>query len=57
MTTRYISSYIDYSENLVDECNNTYHRSKKPIYADYSTLTEGRIIKLLNLKLVIEQGL
>ena len=34
--------YLGYLNKLVDECNNTYHRSigKKPINADYSALTE-----------------
>ena len=35
-------SYLYYLEKLVDEYNNTYHRSinKKPIHADYSPLSE-----------------
>ena len=35
-------SYLYYLEKLVDEYNNTYHRSidKKPIHADYSALSE-----------------
>ena len=36
------STYLDYLDKLVDEYNNTYHRSigKKSIDADYSALTE-----------------
>ena len=35
-------SYLYYLDKLVDEYNNTYHRSigKKPIDADYTALTE-----------------
>ena len=35
-------SYLGYLNNLVDRYNNTYHHStgEKPIYADYSALTE-----------------
>ena len=35
-------SYLYYLEKLVDECNNTYHRSidKKHIHADHSALSE-----------------
>ena len=53
-------SYLCYLNKIVDECNNTYHCSitKKPIDANYSALTEIRqILKLLNLKLVIESWL
>ena len=34
--------YLDYLKKLLNEYNNTYHRSawKKPIDADYSALTE-----------------
>ena len=52
--------YLGYFSGLVDEYNNTYHRSigKKPIYVDYSALIEklNRFIQLLNSKLVIESG-
>ena len=36
------NSYLRSLNKLVDECNNTYHRSigKKPIDTDYSALTE-----------------
>ena len=51
-------SYLPYSNELVNQYNDTFHHStnKKPINADYSALTEKlkRIIKLLNLKLMIE---
>ena len=42
MTTRNSCSYLGYLDRLVDEYNNTYHRSigKSPIDADYSALTE-----------------
>ena len=35
-------SYLGYLNKLVDEYNNTFHcfNDKKPIHADYSTLTE-----------------
>ena len=53
--------YIEYLNKLVDEYNNSYHCSivKKSIDADYFALTEkmNRLIKLLNLKLVIESEL
>ena len=46
---------------LVDERNNTYHRSidRKPINAEYSSLSEelSRMINLLSLNLVIESKL
>ena len=46
---------------LVDHYNNNHHRSigKKPIDADHYALADKieRILKLLNLKLVIESGL
>ena len=46
---------------LVDERNNTYHRSidRKPINAEYSSLFEElrRMINLLSLNLVIESKL
>ena len=37
-----IKPYLGFLNKLVDEYNNSYHRSvgKKPIDADYSTLTE-----------------
>ena len=54
-------SYLSYLNKLVDQYNNTYHHSinKKPIHADYSALTKklGPILKLLNLKLMIESEL
>ena len=54
-------SYYSYLNKLVDEYNNTHHRSinKKPIDADYTALSEKlrQILKLLNLKLVIESEL
>ena len=42
MAANDIKSYLYYLEKLVDEYNNTYHRSidKKPIHADYSALSE-----------------
>ena len=46
---------------LVDERNNTYHRSidRKPINAEYSSLSEELrgMINLLSLNLVIESKL
>ena len=54
-------SHLGYLNKLVDKYNDSYHCSvsKKPNDADYSALTEkmNRVIKLLNLKLVIESGL
>ena len=54
-------SYLGYLNKLVDEYNNSYHCSidKKPIGANYSVFTEksNRVIKFLNLKLVIESVL
>ena len=54
-------SYLGYLNKLVDAYNNSYHCSidKKPIGADYSVFTEksNRVIKFLNLKLVIESVL
>ena len=49
--------YFRYFNKLIDEYNSSYHHSivKKVIDADYSTLKKlSRILKLLNLKLVIE---
>ena len=42
MTTNNSKSYLGYLNKLVNEYNNTYHRSvgKKPIDADFSALTE-----------------
>ena len=42
MTTNESTSYLGYLNKLVEECNNTYHCciGKKPIYADYSALSE-----------------
>ena len=42
MTTNDTKSYLSYLNKLVDQCNNTYHRSfrKKPINVDYSALTK-----------------
>ena len=37
MTANYNKSYLGYLNKLVDEYNNSYHRS---IDADYSALTE-----------------
>ena len=41
MTTDNEKSCLGYSNNSVDECNNTYHYSigKRPVDADYSALT------------------
>ena len=54
-------SYLSYLNALVDQYNNTYHDSigKKPVHDYYSTLSEklNRVMKLLNLKLVIVSGL
>ena len=54
-------SYLSYLNALVDQYNNTYHGStgKKPLHDYYSTLSEklNRVMKLLNLKLVIVSGL
>ena len=50
-----------YLNRLVDQCNNTYHRSvdKKPPDTDYSALAEEieSIHKAPTFKLVIESGL
>ena len=42
MATNDSKYYLPYFNNLVDQCNNTYHHSinKKPINADCSALTE-----------------
>ena len=42
MTANDSKSYLRYLNKLVDEHNNSYHRSngKKPIEADYSVLTK-----------------
>ena len=42
MTANFSKSYLPYLNKLVNEHNNTYHHSidKKPINADYSSLTE-----------------
>ena len=42
MTAPDSHSYLDYLDKLMDEYNNTYHRSigKKPIHAEYSALSE-----------------
>ena len=42
MTANVSKSYLNYLNKLVDEYNNTYHRSvgKKPIDANYSALNE-----------------
>ena len=54
-------SYLSYLNKLVDQYNNNYHHSvgKKQVNAGYSALTEKlkRIMKLLNLKLIIESEL
>ena len=44
MTANDSKSYLSYLNKLVDQYNNTYHHSinKKPIKADYPTLTEKR---------------
>ena len=48
MTANDSKPYFGYLNKLVDDCNNTYHRSigKKPIDADYSALAEK--IELIN---------
>ena len=54
-------SYLYYLDKLVDEYNNTYHRSigKKPIDADYTALTKEieTVTKAPKLKLAIESEL
>ena len=42
MTANDNKSYVSYLNRLVDEYNNSYHRSigKKPVDADYSSLAE-----------------
>ena len=52
-------SYLLYLNKLLNQYNNTYHHSinKKPINADYSALTEKKLLKLtnfLNFKLMID---
>ena len=41
MTTNDSKSYLSYLNKLLDQYNNTYHRSinKKPFNVDYSALT------------------
>ena len=57
MTANDSNCCLSYSNKLVDQYNNSYHHSinKKPIKADYSTLTKKlrQTLKLLNLKLMI----
>ena len=61
MTANIIKSYLSYLNKFVAQYNNTYHHStgKEPINGNYSALTEKlrQILKLLNLKLVIESEL
>ena len=47
MTAYDIKSYLGYLNKLVDQSNNTFHRSigKKPVDAGYSVLTEKTDIK------------
>ena len=42
MTANHSKPYLSYLNKLLDQCNNTYHRSinKKPINAYYSDLNE-----------------
>ena len=42
MTANDSKPYLSYLNKLVDQYNNTYHRSidKEPINADYSAMTE-----------------
>ena len=42
MTANDSKSYLNYLNKLVDQYNNAYHQfiNKKPINADYSTLTK-----------------
>ena len=58
MTADNSNFYLAYLNKLVDQYNNTYLHSinKKPINADYSTLTEKMrpILVLLKLKLMIQ---
>ena len=58
MTANNSNFYLAYLNKLVDQYNNTYLHSinKKPINADYSTLTEKMrpILVLLKLKLMIQ---
>ena len=61
MTTRNSRSYLYCLDKLVDEYDNTYHRSfgKKHIDANYFAWPKKlrRILNKLNSKLVIESGL
>ena len=43
MTANASKSYRSYLNKLIDQYNNTYHDyiNKKPIYTDYSVLTEN----------------
>ena len=56
MTVDGSNSYLPYLNELVDQYNNTYHRSinKKPINDGYSALTEKIETNLKALKLMIE---
>ena len=60
MTADNKKSYLGYFNKLVDEYNNSYHRSidKKLTVADCSDVTESfnQVLKPLNLKFVIELG-
>ena len=71
MTASDSKSYLGYLNKLVDECNNTYHHSisKKPIDANYSTLTEkieknrkasnlnmAKELELLSLRIFFSKG-
>ena len=71
MTANDSKSYLGYLNKLVDEYNNSYHFSigKKPIHADYSTLTEeiesshiapkfkvGDAVKITEYKIIFSKG-
>ena len=52
MTANGSKSYRSYLNKLIDQYNNTYHDyiNKKPIYTDYSVLTENIETNLKALK-------
>ena len=61
LTANDIKSCLGFLNELIDKCNNSYHRSisKKGIYADYFALNNEikKILKPLKLMLVIELGI
>ena len=58
MTSISKTVYIDKLDDIVNECNNTYHRAirMKPVDVKFGNYVESNVnskIKILNLKLLI----